>query len=138
MTNDRIRVSAAIIYRPASRFPSCPRCHWLPARVDADQWLHAYHGHTFAHKVKATGQVMVADTPYYVKVALAKQQVALRVDADLGQFVVEADGQEVQRRAIKGLGLGRLPFTTFVEHLAVEARTRRSLAYARMGQQRLQ
>jgi hypothetical protein len=81
---------------------------------------------------------MVADTPYYVKVALAKQQVALRVDADLGQFVVEADGQEVQRRAIKGLGLGRLPFTTFVEHLAVEARTRRSLAYARMGQQRLQ
>jgi hypothetical protein len=70
---------------------------------------------------------MVADTPYYVKVALATQQVALRVDAELGQFVVEADGQEVQRLAIKGIGQGRLPFATFVDHVCMEARTQRTM-----------
>jgi hypothetical protein len=76
---------------------------------------------------------MVADTSYYVKVTLAKQHVALRVDAELGQFVVEADGQEVQRLAIKGIGIGRLPFTKFVELGCAEARTLRSIAYARLG-----
>jgi hypothetical protein len=112
---------------PRIAFPHQPALPPVPALVDADQWLHAYHGHIFARKVKATGQVMVADTPYYVKVALATQQVALRVDAELGQFVVEADGQEVQRLAIKGIGQGRLPFATFVDHVCMEARTQRTM-----------
>jgi len=54
-----------------------------------------------------------------------------------GQFVVEADGREVQRLAIKGLGVGRLPFTSFVEHLCMEVRTLRSLAYGLLGPRRL-
>ncbi len=70
--------------------------------------------------------IVVADRRYYLKVALAKHAVALRVDAAHGQFVVEADGREVQRLAIKGLGVGTLPFATFVERLGVEARTLRT------------
>ncbi len=101
----------------------------MPAVVDADRWLYAYDGQSFARKVKANGRVVVADTSYYVKAALAKHVVALRVDAGAGQFVVEADGQVVQRLAIKGLGQGMLPFATFVERLCVEARTVRSAAY---------
>jgi hypothetical protein len=112
---------------PRVAFPTLPTLPSVPTTVDADRWLDAYDGHSFVRKVKATGQVMVADTPYYVKVALAKQQVALRVNADLGQFIVEADGQEVQRLAIKGIGQGRLPFETFVDHLCMEARTQRTM-----------
>lgn len=63
---------------------------------------------------------------YYVKTALAKHWVALHVHGPAGQFVVEADGHEVQRHAIKGLGVGRLPFPQFVEHLCAEARMLRS------------
>ncbi len=102
-----------------------------PYTVDADHWLHAYDGHSFVRKVAANGQVLVDEVPYYMKVALLRQHVALRVEADAGTFVVETDGREVQRVAIKGIGVGRLPFEAFVEHLCGEARTRRSAAYAR-------
>jgi len=108
---------------PRVAFPTLPALPPVPAVVDADRWLQRYDGHSFARKVKANGHVMVADAPYYVKVALRKQHVALRVDAAAGQFVVEVDGRAVQRLAIKGLGRGTLPFTTFVEQLCAEART---------------
>lgn len=71
----------------------------------------------------------VANRPYYVKMGLAKQFVGLRVDAARGQFVVEADGCAVQRLAITGLGIGRLPFASFVKLGCAEARTLRSAAY---------
>ena len=54
------------------------------------------------------------------------QQIALRVDAAAGQFVVEADGREVQRLAIKGIGVGTLPFASFLKQLCAEARTLRT------------
>jgi hypothetical protein len=94
----------------------------VPAVVDADQWLHAYDGHSFVWKVTAVGQVQVANKPYYVKTILAKQQIALRVDAAAGMFVVETDGRVVQHLAIKGLGQGTLPFATFVDRLCADSR----------------
>ncbi len=105
---------------PHVAFPTLPTLPAVPAVVDADRWIYAYDGHTFARRVKANGLVAVADKPYYVKAALAKQQVALRVDAGTGQFVVEVQGQAVQRLAIKGLGRGTLPFATFVAQLCAE------------------
>lgn len=87
-------------------------------------------------KVRPNGSVTIADVPYYLKAHLVRQHVALRVDAHAGQFVVEADGYEVQRLAIKGIGVGRLPFTRFVEHLCAEARTLRSIAYGSRGNRR--
>ncbi len=106
---------------PHVAFPTLPTLPPVPALVDADRWLHAYDDHRFMRHVKANGQVMVV--PYYVKTTLAKQAVAMRVDADAGQFVVEANGQEIQRLAIKGIGQGVLPFTTFVERLCANAGT---------------
>lgn len=94
--------------------------------VDADRWLHIYDGQTFARRVQHDGQVMVAGMRYYLKTAFAKQAVALRVDAGAGQFVAEVDGREVQRLAIKGIGVGMLPFATFVDHLCAEARALRT------------
>ena len=46
---------------------------------------------------------MVGDLSYYVKTAVANQAVALRVDANTGQFMVEAKAREVQHLAIKGI-----------------------------------
>lgn len=97
----------------------------VPALVDADRWLHAYDGHTFARRVQRDGQVMVAGRRYYVKTVLGKHLVALRVDAQARMFVVEADGREVQRLAIKGLGVGTLPFAIFVDLGCAEARALR-------------
>ncbi len=110
---------------PRVAFPTLPSLPSLPALVDADRWLHTFDGHSFVRKVRREGHVTVADVSYYVKVALAGQHIALRVDAPAGQFVVEADGREVQRLAIKGIGVGLLPFTTFVDRLCAEARTLR-------------
>jgi hypothetical protein len=72
------------------------------------------------------------------KAALAKHLVTLRVDAAAGQFVVEADGQEVQRLAIKGLGIGRLPFATFVDRLCADIGVVKRVAHLRAVQSRLQ
>ena len=116
---------------PRVAFPTLPTGPAVPAVVQADRWLEAYDGHSFVRKVRRDGHVRVDEVPYYLKVALRRQHVALRVDAALGQFVVEADGREVQRIAIKGIGVGHLPFPRFVEHLCAEARTRRSVAYTR-------
>ena len=118
---------------PRVAFPTVPPLPRVPTTVDADRWLHVYDGHAFVRKVAAKGHVVVDDVPYYMPVALLRQHVALRVDAALGQFVVEADGRDVRRMAIKGVGVGPLPFWAFVEHLCAEARTRRSAAYERMG-----
>jgi hypothetical protein len=114
-------------------FPTLPTLPQVPTTVDADRWLQAYDGHTFTRKVAVKGHVVVDDVPYYLPVALLRQHVALRVDAALGQFIVEADGRDVRRIAIKGVGVGQLPFWAFVELGSAEARTRRSAAYARMG-----
>jgi len=76
-------------------------------------------------------------TLYYVKTTLAGQHIALRVDAAMRQFVVEVDGRAVQRLAMKGLGVGLVPFATFVDRLCGEARTIRSAAYGQMVQHRL-
>ncbi len=119
---------------PRIAFPTLPPLPRVPATVDADRWLHAYDGHTFVRKVAANGQVLVDEVPYYMKLALLRQHVAQRVEADAGTFGVEADGREVQRVAIKGIGVGRLPFPLFVEPLCAQARTFRSAAYRRMAQ----
>ena len=108
---------------PRVAFPTLPTLPPVPALVDADCWLHVYDGHTFVRKVQQGGRVRVADLTYYVKMPLLGQQIALRVDAAAGQFVVEVGGQEVQRLGIKGLGLGMLPFTTFVQRLCADLRT---------------
>jgi hypothetical protein len=117
---------------PRIAFPALPPLPRVPALVDADRWLHVYDGHTFTRNVTAKGHVMVDDVPYDVKAKLVKQHSTLRVDAALGQFVVEADGHEVQRLANKGIVVGSLPFATFVEWLCAEARTWRAPVVPRL------
>jgi hypothetical protein len=115
-------------------FPTLPTLPSVPALVNADQWIHAYDGQIFMRRVQPGGRVSVADLPYYVKMPLLGQQIALRVGAQAGQFVLEAGAQEVQRLAIKGLGLGMLPLTTFVQHLCADLRAVKRSPPLRPGQ----
>jgi len=117
---------------PRVACPTVPPLPPVPATVDADRWLQAYDGQMFARKVQRGGLVLIGDLAYYVKIALVKQHVTLRVDAETGMFVVDADGREVQRLAIKGLGMGMVPFGTCVERLCTEARTRRTSTVRRV------
>ena len=119
---------------PRVAFPMLPTLPPVPALVDDDRWIHTYDGQIFRRKVQLGGRVSVADLPYYVKMPLLGQQVALRVDAAANQFVVEAGGQEVQRLAIKGLGYGMLPFTTFVQRLCADLRAVKRSPPLRPGQ----
>jgi hypothetical protein len=107
---------------PRVAFPTLPTLPPVSTLVDTDRWVQCYDGQRFVRKVKTNGHVLVADARYYVKAALARQHVALRVDAAMREFVVEANGQELQRLAIKGLGHGTLPFATFVDRLCADTR----------------
>jgi hypothetical protein len=119
---------------PRVAFPTLPTLPPVPALVDADRWIDAYDGQIFMRKVQPGGRVSVADQPYYVKMPLLGQQITLRVDAQAGQFVVESGDQDVQRLAIKGLGLGMLPFTTFVQRLCADLRAVKRSPPLRVGQ----
>ena len=122
---------------PRVAFPTLPTLPAVPAMVDADRWLHAYDGHSFVRRVQQGGSVTIANVPYYTKAALVGRQVALRVDAALGQFVVEAAGQVVQRLAIKGLGRVMLPFATFMDQLCADMRIVKRIAQVRAVTARL-
>jgi hypothetical protein len=118
---------------PRVAFPTLPTLLPVPALVDADRWLQHYDGHSFVRKVRQGGSVTVADVPYYIKASLVGQRVALRVDAQASEFVVDVDGRAVQRLAMQGLGRGVVPFATFVEHVCADSRApvRRTLTLGR-------
>ena len=121
---------------PRVAFPTLPTLLPVPALVDADRWLQHYDGHSFVRKVRQGGSVTVADVPYYIKASLVGQRVALRVDAQASEFVVDVDGRAVQRLAMQGLGRGVVPFATFVEHVCADSRApvRRALTLGRARQ----
>ena len=121
---------------PRVAYPVLPTLPSVPALVDTDSWLQTYDGHIFARKVQRGGHVMVAVVPYYVKATLAGQHVAFRVDTTARQFVVEADGHEVQRLGIKGIGVGKVSFATFVERVCAEARAARRASRVKVLQRR--
>jgi hypothetical protein len=123
---------------PRVAFSILPTLPSLPTMVDADRWLDAYDGHSFVRRVQQGGSVTIANVPYSTKAALVGRQVALRVDAAAGQFVVEAAGQVVQRLAINGLERVMLPFATFVDRLCADMRVVKRIAQVRAVAARLQ
>ena len=89
----------------------------LPTVVDPDRWLKTYDGRRFTRKVARDTHISVDDERYYITQALVGKYVTLRVDARAGEFVVEAEDQEVKRLPIKGLGSGPLSFELYLERM---------------------
>ena len=69
-----------------------------------------------------TGTVLVGDQRYYLKQALADQQVALQVDAATRALVVFHHRERVRDLPIKGLRGPDLALDDFVALMAQEAR----------------
>ncbi len=85
---------------PAVACPQLPLRPRLPARVDPDRWLQAYHGRCFAPRVKTNGEMLLDDQAYYVGRRFAGQEVVAQLEAPSRQVLV-LDGQ---RRLLASAG----------------------------------
>jgi transposase InsO family protein len=108
---------------PRAAFPELPTLPALPERVDSDRWLVTIHGRRFVRKVRRDGSILMAEAIYYVKQALAGQQVTVEVDAHARTLVIRRRQEVLKRPPIKGL---RGELMAFGDYLALMQREARS------------
>lgn len=101
-------------------FPVLPR---VPELVDPDRWLEQVHHKPFARTVRANGSVVINQQDYYVRRALAGQQVICFVNAPEKCFDIWQAGGPLKQVAIRGLQGATLPFDEYVERMKQEARS---------------
>ena len=95
----------------------------LAEKVNPDQWLEAVHGQAFTRKGGSDGCVKVDNELYYIKQALAGQQVVLFVNAPEHAFEVWYEGTYYKRIPIKGLYGMEIPFENYAALMQEEARS---------------
>ena len=108
---------------PRVAFPTLPTLPALPEHVDPDAWLAHIHRQAYARRVQSKGTVEVDRHAYYLKQALAGQQVVLVVNAPERRFDVLLGNEVVKSVAIKGLVGQPLPFDEYVARMHEEARS---------------
>jgi hypothetical protein len=118
---------------PRVAFPTLPARPSVPLLVDPDAWLGTIDGRGYVRRVQENGGVTVAEALYDVGRERAGQEVAVLIDAPAREFAVVQAGQEVKRLPIKGLYGGIVPFDTFVELLARQARENRAARWRATG-----
>jgi hypothetical protein len=122
---------------PCQAYPVLPQRPPVPATVDPDRWIDALDGQQFVRKVRHDSSVQLDEVRYYTKQELVGKYVTLRVEAATRSLVIEYENQEYKRVAIRGTGVGRMPFATFVERLCEEARLGRGASQPLIQQLRL-
>jgi transposase InsO family protein len=122
---------------PCQAYPVLPRRPPVPATVDPDRWIDVLDGQQFVRKVRHDSSVQLDEVRYYAKQELVGKYVTLRIEAATRSLVIEYEGQEYKRVAIRGTGLGRMPFAKFVEQLSQEARLGRGGSQPLIQQLRL-
>jgi hypothetical protein len=108
---------------PLVAFPMLPTLPVLPERVDPDRWLQAVDGRCSTRKVRRDGSVLVAETSYYVKQALAGQYVVVQADATTRTLLVSQRGEVIKRLPIKGLRGEAMAFDAYLALVQQEARS---------------
>lgn len=108
---------------PCVAFAERPPRPRLPASVDPDRWVEVLDGQRYGRKVRSSGTVTVDGVSYYVDQALAGKYVSLRLDAHQRVFVVEYREHLVKTIPIKGLVGEHLCWESYLEQIAMEART---------------
>ncbi len=104
-------------------YPDLPTLLALPEEVDPDIWLAHIHGQAYARRVQPNGSVEVDRRSYYVKQALAGQQVVLVVNAPERAFEVLLGKEHLKTLPIKGLVGQPLPFEEYAARMREEARS---------------
>lgn len=108
---------------PRVAYPTLPTVPRLPEQVNPDAWLAHMHGQAYARRVQPKGTVAVDRRSYYIKQALAGQQVVLVVNALERRFDVLLGHEVVKSVAIKGLLGQPLPFDEYAARMREEARS---------------
>jgi transposase InsO family protein len=108
---------------PRVACPSLPKLPPVPETIDPDRWLESLHGQAFARRIGSDGCVDVDLEPYYIKRALAGQQIVLLVNAPDSLFEVYQDTTLIRQVPIKGLHGDILPFDRYVTLIKQEARS---------------
>jgi hypothetical protein len=108
---------------PRKAFPVLPTLPALPAKVDPDRWVDSLQGQAFARRIGADGSVTVDHDLYYLKQALAGQQVVLFVNAPERAFDVCLGPTFLKRLPIKGLHGAEMLLEHYLTLIQEEARS---------------
>jgi len=109
---------------PAVAHPQLPPRPRLPAKVEPDRWLEAYHERCFARRVKANGSVLLDDWAYYVGSQYAGREVVAQLDATTRQVRFLDQRTVLKVKPLRGLVGTELPLEAFVAWCEQEARAR--------------
>jgi predicted nucleotidyltransferase len=83
----------------------------------------AIHGRTYARRIKSDGRVSVDGIDYYIKQALAGQQIILRANAAERCLEVLQENTLIKVLPIKGLLGKRLPLDEYIALMEERARS---------------
>ena len=106
---------------PRVAFPVLPSLRPLPDLIDPDAWLQRVAGRTYVRRVNHNGTIKVDTHVYYIKRALAGQQVKVSVDVANGDLVVQLHQTTVKRLPIRGLQRHLMPLEEFVTFMLAQA-----------------
>ena len=109
---------------PAVAHPQLPLRPRLPAQVDPDRWLEAYHERCFARRVKTNGAVLLDDQEYYVGRQYAGREVVAQLDTPARQVrFLDSQRTVLKIKPLRGLVGETLSLEAFVAWCEREART---------------
>jgi hypothetical protein len=108
---------------PAIAHPHLPLRPRLPAQVDPDRWLEAYHERCFARRVKPNGSVLLDDREYYVGSQYAGREVVAQLDATTRQVRFVHHREVLKVKPLRGLLGAEMTLEAFVAWCETEART---------------
>lgn len=106
---------------PREAFPDAHTCRCLPERVDPDRWLFGAAKRLYKRRVNANGSIQIGGYRYYISKALARQQVALRIQPAEKEFQVFQEQKLVKTIPIKGLCHGEMPLADYVKLICRQA-----------------
>jgi hypothetical protein len=126
---------------PRAAFPTARTSAILPTIVDPDAWLLPASKQLYRRRVDRNGTIMIGNQRYYIRRALAKQQVAIRVVPHSQELHIYLDNKVVKKVAIKGLYHGQMLLEDYVTLICREAvsdarrlKTRRRYQQRRLAQ----
>jgi transposase InsO family protein len=122
--HDRANQSLACGNRPPyEAFPTLPILPHIPQVVDPDAWLTHYHRRLFKRRVGQNGMISVGTHTYYVGYTLAREKVAVQLDAPQRMFNLLHGGRVLRHFEIQGLVGRELSFSDYLRHMLQAART---------------
>jgi hypothetical protein len=108
---------------PVVAFPDRPPLRSLPPSVDPDVWIEQLKQRTFKRKINSKGSIQLGEHSYYVREALARQDITIAVNVSARELRFVHQRQVIKTRKIQGLFNGQLDLSDFLKAMMEQART---------------